>query len=288
MPAPTHLLERAYQLINANQLQNAELVLDAVVRVDPQSVDAWKTYLLILQSQNDLDWLKERILKTKELSEIDKTRLLNYYLNLTNQLNGVENYIAQPKSFSFPMYEEKEEIVMVEESTNRFELIDVFDYPTKTVKTETRLRPRRRAIYNPFAFDIAGGFLNTMSRAPFGKKVATHIKKIIALANDFVKHPRDAYAKLSKLPYFDKYAEVALLALFVMSLRLVISSNFLGYIFLGLFIMGGRWWLIKFGNRGVIQLNSQNRIFQYQNKSKLPVIKETEIDREQKTDKENL
>jgi hypothetical protein len=38
MPATIHLLERAYQLINANQIQNAELVLDAVVRVDPKNL----------------------------------------------------------------------------------------------------------------------------------------------------------------------------------------------------------------------------------------------------------
>lgn len=39
MSISSHLLERAYQLIDANQLQNAEMVLDALVRVDP------KTYL---------------------------------------------------------------------------------------------------------------------------------------------------------------------------------------------------------------------------------------------------
>ena len=88
MPVPTHLLERAHQLINANQIQNAELVLDAVVRVDPQNVEAWMTYMRIHQNQNDLDWLKDRLLKTKELTETDKAQLVNYHNHLTQKING--------------------------------------------------------------------------------------------------------------------------------------------------------------------------------------------------------
>ena len=117
MPVPIHLLERAYQLINANQIQNAELVLDAVVRVDPQNVEAWKTYLMIHQSQNDLDWLKERILKTKELSEVDKTKLINYYLYLTKQLNGTAEICRPNRTHSLLLLqEEREEIVATEET----------------------------------------------------------------------------------------------------------------------------------------------------------------------------
>jgi hypothetical protein len=284
MPAPTHLLERAYQLINANQLQNAELVLDAVVRVDPQNVEAWKTYLLILQSQNDLDWLKERLLKTRELSETDKTKLINYHLYLTNHLNGTETTDNRTERFTFPVREEREEMTTTGESNSQFELIDVFDYPVKAVKKENRARPRRRAIYNPFALD---GILNAMSHDAFGKKVVTHILEITALAKDFARNPKGAYARFSKSPYFEKYAEVALLALFVLSVRLVISNNLSGYIFLGVFVIGGRWWLVNFGNRGSVPLSSQTRIYQHENKSGLPVIKDIESDQAQKNDKEN-
>ena len=42
MSISSHLLERAYQLIDANQLQNAEMVLDALVRVDPKNIPAWE------------------------------------------------------------------------------------------------------------------------------------------------------------------------------------------------------------------------------------------------------
>jgi len=289
MPVPIHLLERAYQLINANQLQNAELVLDAVVRVDPQNADAWKTYLMIHQSQTDLDWLKERILKTKELSEANKTELINYYLHLTKQLNGAEEVSVRTNSFDLLLKEEKEETVMAEETTIQFELIDVFDYPTKPAKNEIRTRqysrPRRRAIYNPFAFYIASG---AMSRNPFGKQIAAYTQKMLTLANDLVKNPKDTYDKFSKSPHFEKYTEVALLALFILGVRLVTSSQFFGYILLGMFFVGGRWWLLNFGNRSTTALSNQSRVYLHENKNKLPTIREVKIDQGKKSDKENF
>ena len=181
MPLPIHLLERAYQLINANQLQNAELVLDAVVRVDPQNVEAWKTYLLIHQSQNDLDWLKERIIKTKELSEVDKTKLVNYYLYLTKQQYGAKKVIIQTDTFVPFLKEETEETTTTEETAIQFELIDVFDYPTKICRKEPLTKPRRRAIYNPFTFDIANGILKAISRNHFGKNIADYVQKMVTL-----------------------------------------------------------------------------------------------------------
>jgi hypothetical protein len=288
MPAPTHLLERAYQLINANQLQNAELVLDAVVRVEPQSVEAWKTYLMIHQSQNDLDWLKERILKTKELSEADKTKLINYYLLLSKQLNGAEEVVARRDAFALLLQEEKEETTNTEKTSLKFELIDTFDYPTKVVKKETRIRPRRRAVYNPFTFDFVNGIFKAMARNPFGKKVATHIQETIGLVNALIKNPKDAYVRFSKAPHFEKYAEVALLTSFILGVRLVISSHFLGYIFLGMFVMGGRWWLMNFGNHNTSTTNNQVRVYLHENEINLPAIKEMEMDQEQKLEKENF
>ncbi len=78
MPISAHLLKRGYQLIDSGQLQNAEMVLDAVVRADPKNVMAWKAYLKIYQYRNDLDWLMERITKTTELSDKDKEDICAY------------------------------------------------------------------------------------------------------------------------------------------------------------------------------------------------------------------
>ena len=290
MPVPTHLLERAYQLINANQFQNAELVLDAVVRVDPQNVDAWMTYLMIHQSQNGLNWLKERILKTKELSEANKTKLVNYYLYLTKQLNGAEEVGIRTTSFDLLIHEESEEITATEETACQFELIDVFDYPAKLenaeINSKPRPRSRRRAVYNPFAFDITGSILKAASKLPFGKQITIHIQKMITLVNDLAKNPMGVYKNFSKSPHFEKYTEVALLGLFFLSIRLVISSHFVGYILLGMFFFGGRWWLMKFGNHSTISQVNQSRVYLHENNDKLPTIKEVDLKQDKRSEKD--
>ena len=292
MTVPTHLLQRAYQLINANQIQNAELVLDAVVRVDPQNVGAWKTYMQIHQSQNDLDWLKERLLKTRELSEADKTELVNYYLYLTQQLSGAKEAVVQTEPFAFLLQDEREETTTAEGTTIRFELIDVFDYPARIAQKETRIRSPRRAYYNPFALDIAGNAFKAMSRDPFGRKIAAYIQKMIALAkkhrddvaNDLVKNPMDIYIRFSKSPHFEKTIGIGLLTLFVSGVRLVVSSHVIGYVFLGMFVFGGGWWLLNFGSYSP----NQNRVYLHENKISLPVIKEVETDQEQESDMEDF
>ena len=276
MPASAHLLERAYQLINANQLENAELVLDAVVRVDPENVKAWRTYLMINQSQNDLDWLRDRILKTRELSESDKTRLVDYYLHLTNRLNGTGESPYLGEAFqSFPSHEIKGTGITFETTTPQFELIDTFDYSAKAVR-----RPQRREIYNPFAFDVTK-ILETVSQSPIGSRLIDETRKISEQAGDIAKNPREVYASLSKSPHFEKYIEASLLILFILGVRLVITGQLLGYAFLGAFVWGGRWWLIKFGNRSTAPLpHGQARVYLHENEVSLPEIKEVEKDEE--------
>lgn len=279
MPVPTHLLERAYQLINANQLQNAGLVLDAVVRVDPQNVGAWKTYLQIHQNQNDLDWLKERLLKTKELSEADKAELINYHLHLTQQLNGSKEASIWADTFVPLPPQETQETITAKETNVRFELIDVFDYPARMAKKEPRTRPRRRTMRNSLARDIANGVLKAVSRRSTGKKLATYIQKITALANEFVKNPKDAYLRFSKSPHFEKPIGIGLLTLFVMGIRLAVSSYIFGYVLLGMFVIGSGWWLVNFGSQGA----NQSRVYLHENKINLPVIEEAEMDQEEES-----
>jgi hypothetical protein len=276
MPIPTHLLERAYQLINANQLQNAELVLDAVVRVDPRNVEAWKTYLMIRQSQSDLDWLKDRILKTRELGKREKVKLIEYYHRLTKQLNEIKEDTGQISTPTFFLQEEKEEYVSTEGTDNGLELLGVFDYPEKNIKKEIlakpRSRPRRRKLYNPFTIDFVRSILKTMSRNPVGKKFASYLEEPIALVYDCIKNPWDAFARFSESPHYRIYIGVSLLILFVFGVRIVMSSNFLGYIVLGIFVIGSWRWLSKHENYS----SSQTRIYLHENTSDLPMVEEEE------------
>jgi hypothetical protein len=288
MPVQSHLLQRAYQLINANQLQNAELVLDAVVRVDPQNIEAWMTYLRIHQNQNDLDWLKERVLKTKEINEADKLELVNYYHYLTQHLNNTEEITVWTEPSHHMLQDEMEETITSEESSIRFELIDVFDYPKKIIKNDIHARSRRRAIYNPFTFDIASRVLKVMSFDQIGKKITAYFQKVIALANKLVINPKNFYAGFSKSPHFEKSVGIALLTLFVVGVRLVVSRYSFGYLLLGMFAFGSGWWLMNFGNRNTAELSSHARAYHYENNNNLPEINEVQRNQEQISDEENL
>ena len=291
MTVPTHLLERAHQLINANQFQNAELVLDAVVRVEPQNVDAWMAYLRINQSQTGLDWLKERVLKTKELNEADKAELVDYYHYLSQQLNCSKEANIWAETFTSLPELEQEEITTTEETVVRFELIDVFDYPIRLAKIESFTTPRQRRIYNPFSIEFVSEIgktaLKAMSHDPLWQKIETHIQKPIALVKEAINNPKNTYAKLLVWPHFEKYVGIALLTLFVLGVRLVISNYFFGYAFLGIFIVGGGWWLVNFGNRNMTSISSQSRVYLHEYKINLPEIKEVQISLERKPDEAN-
>jgi hypothetical protein len=146
MPVSSHLLERAYQLINANQMQNAELVLDAVVRVDPKNIEAWIAYMEVHQDRSDLEWLKDRILRTREISDQDKTELLQYHTVLIEHLKKIENGTARAntiQSFSFKQVDER----TAKNEKISFELLDVFDYPTSKSEPSVTKTPRRRRWY---------------------------------------------------------------------------------------------------------------------------------------------
>jgi hypothetical protein len=146
MPISAHLLERAYQLIDANQLQNAELVLDAVVRVDPKNVTAWKAYLQIYKDHENLEWLMERILKNKELSDRDKADIRAYQDYLIQGLdNWKQNGEANPRRM---INYESEQILPVQDDAVIFELLDEFDYPARKIERARRKRSRQIFKYN--------------------------------------------------------------------------------------------------------------------------------------------
>ncbi len=145
MAVSSHLLERAYQLINANQMQNAELVLDAVVRVDPKNIEAWIAYMEIHQDRTDLEWLKERILRTREISDQDKSELLQYHAVLIEHLKGIEDGTAR----TVTNYNHNFKHLNNEASKSdkiSFELLDVFDYPRVKIEPVLKIkkRPKRR------------------------------------------------------------------------------------------------------------------------------------------------
>jgi len=147
MPISAHLLKRGYKLIDAGQLQSAEMVIDAVVRADPKNVTAWKAYLQIYQYRNDPDWLMDRILKNNELSEKDKADIRTYQDYLVQNLSEHKQSSGEanpPRAFCFGPTQE----TSVQDNTVIFELIDEYDYPARKIERENRKRIRQIYKYN--------------------------------------------------------------------------------------------------------------------------------------------
>jgi hypothetical protein len=218
MTISDQLLERAYQLINANQPQNAELVLDAVVRVDPKNVTAWKAYLQIYQDRMDLEWLLERILKNKELSDTDKADICIYYDYLIQELgkcrqNTNEEHIRRPYN-----YELKERMLTQDDSVI-FEVINEFDYPVSKIK---QVRRRRQL----FKYNI---------------------------------------------PIY-LWQAAALLAIFYISVRLLVLEYLFGYLLMGAFIVGGVLWVRSLNDHKTITPTKVTHAYSLESENKLFII----------------
>jgi hypothetical protein len=90
MPVTNRLLERAYALLDEQKYEDAALVLEAVVREEPQNVEAWLLYLQISTSEGELTWLGERISASPVLNSTDKENILSYQQYLLEQMEKME------------------------------------------------------------------------------------------------------------------------------------------------------------------------------------------------------
>ncbi len=57
------LLDQTYYLISVRQFPEAQLILDEILRIDPQNVDAWEAYMRMCTTRGDFEGLKNYIKK---------------------------------------------------------------------------------------------------------------------------------------------------------------------------------------------------------------------------------
>lgn len=288
MNIPTRQLDRVYQLIHANQLKNAELLLDAVVRVDPENMEAWMTYLMIFQSQNDLDWLLDRILKTAELCEASKAKLIDYYHYLTKyslERKWDTGYIHRSPGASFIMDPAKA-TPSANPASISFEMLDIYDiHPVidESANQKPRQSRRQRRVYNPFE-TLFSSLFHSIASHSLRKNGVSKVKSLANFGLAFTKDPRGTLAEISNLPSFDKYSEYALLALFLFSVRLIVTSQNFGYVLMVLFLAGGSWWLNTYRNPKGNPLEGGSRVYLSENNPKLPGIKDVSANEKSEDD----
>ena len=218
----THLLERVHKLVEVNQFDNARLVLDAVVRIEPENISAWLSYFQIYRNQNDLEWLKQRVKNTVELSDDNKQILFEYHdhlllhsyeLTITEMSNGP---IGISSTLPVLIGEEDNDQGMLFYDSNTgieetdkptLELLDIFSYPT----------------------------LNSLSTRDEDTKTSDE---------SAVRPPHQA--------------ALLLIVLFI-SIRLLAEGMLIGQITLALFFIGAFYWLLKYApviNESTAQMRS--------------------------------
>ena len=55
------LLDRANHLIGLRRYSEAQIILDEVLRIDPQNMEAWDAYMRMCSTQRDFEGLKNYI-----------------------------------------------------------------------------------------------------------------------------------------------------------------------------------------------------------------------------------
>ena len=130
-PNSQKLLERAYELMEAQQTLNAELVLDMLVRSNPQNVEAWEAYMQLHRDRSDLEWLRERVLHTPELSDADKKDIIAYQEYLVRKIDEEEQARKakenSQKEDAKPELDESGELIAKSEIV-AFELLEEFNF----------------------------------------------------------------------------------------------------------------------------------------------------------------
>ncbi len=66
MPKLWEMMDEAYNFINSNCYHQAQDVLEQVLSVDPQNMEAWTAYIHTCNTQSDLERLRDHILDVWE------------------------------------------------------------------------------------------------------------------------------------------------------------------------------------------------------------------------------
>ena len=70
------LLDQAYYFIGKNRSKEAQDILDQVLSVDPQNMDAWDAYIRICNTPRDLEGLRSHIVSVWNSEVRDRDYLL--------------------------------------------------------------------------------------------------------------------------------------------------------------------------------------------------------------------
>ncbi len=274
-------LERVHELMQANQFSSAMMVLDAYIRVKPHDFEAWKTYFLIARNQSDLLWAKERMLRTRWLTDCQKADLLDLFVEvyrlLNQQLDG---------RIDLPDFWIENSTPLSDSADVQFELMYYSSASVASSQPRARftMKPHRQT-YNPLA-EIAKGIIQTLAARPEMQRLTARMRNLYAAAMQCVEDPGQLYRLLGDMPQANTALNIGLFFLFALALRMAFLNVWLGYIILAGYVIGGWVWFARVWRSNVSMFSEQVRMYLNQSEE-LPVVLEGEEAEQEENSSQN-
>jgi hypothetical protein len=97
------LLHKAYEHIEAGNVQYARAILESLINTDPMNIEAWEACMQISETCEELDYYCEQVLQIPELNPTDRESILDYYYFLRQILRANNTRESAPKMVTYEM-----------------------------------------------------------------------------------------------------------------------------------------------------------------------------------------
>lgn len=104
-----NLLHKAYENIDAGNVESAIDILETLVCVEQMNVEAWEAYMQICGTCEELDFLCERVLQISDVTDMDRESIIEYYYFLRQRFKSCSLNVERQRTVTL-------------------ELVDQFDY----------------------------------------------------------------------------------------------------------------------------------------------------------------
>lgn len=98
-----NLLHQAYEHIEADNIEQARAVLEALLQAEPMNIEAWEACMQISETCEELDYCCEQVLQLAGLHPTDRESILDYYYFLRQILRINNTRESAPKMVTYEL-----------------------------------------------------------------------------------------------------------------------------------------------------------------------------------------
>lgn len=106
MTIMANLIYKAYEYIEAGNIQYARAILESLVNTDPLNIEAWEACMQISETCEELDYYCEQVLQLPGLNQTDRESILDYYYFLRQILRANIAKTSVPKMVTYELVDQ--------------------------------------------------------------------------------------------------------------------------------------------------------------------------------------